>query len=260
MKAKRELDILNYINKNGACTYENICDKFSISLSTARRDIDNLASEKHIKKVYGGVIPYAYTSFTKNKKLQNDANKSGVIFSSKLDTIGKLAASLVKSGDIIYIGSGTTTSHLLPHLSNLNNLTIVTNNLFIATSFLKYSHEIVFIGGRINYHSRSTVGVSVIDDINNMNILKAFIGCNGISIKNGFSNLENDEAYIKKAILKSTKEVYVMADSSKFDSISLYTFADFSDIEGVITDVAPNETYKKVCDSNHIKLLFPSDN
>ena len=256
MKAKRELEILNYINKNGVCSYENICDKFNISISTARRDIDNLASEKYIKKVYGGVVPYEYTSFSKNKKIQNKTNKPDSIFSTKLDRIGKLAATYVKSGDIIYIGSGTTTSHLLPYLNNLNNLTIVTNNLFIANSILKFSHEIILIGGRINYRSRSTVGVSVIDDIGNMNILKAFIGCNGISFKNGFSNLENDEAYIKKAILKSTKEVFVMADSSKFDSISLYTFANFSDIDGIITDTAPNETYRNICNTNHVKLLY----
>ena len=255
MKAKREIEILNYINKNGVCSYDNICNKFKISLSTARRDIDDLVSEKHIKKVYGGVVPYAYTSFSKNKKIQKNVNVESN-FSNRLDRIGKIAASFIKSGDIIYIGSGTTTSHLLAYLSHVNDLTIVTNNLYIASSTLKFSHEIILIGGRINYHSKSTVGVSVIDDINNMNILKAFIGCNGVSIKNGFSNLENDEAYIKKAILKSTKEIYVMADSSKFDTISLYTFANFSDIDGLITDIEPNSAYKKICYDNQVKLYF----
>ncbi len=255
MKVKRELDILNYINKNGICSYENICNNFNISLSTARRDISNLVSEKYVKKVYGGVVPYAYTSLSKNKKIQNSM-KTNHPFSQNFDHIGKIAATLVKSNDIIYIGSGYTTSHLLSHLKNLSDITIVTNNLYIATSYLNFSNEIILIGGRINHHSNSTVGVSVIDDIGNMNILKAFIGCNGISLKNGFSNLENDEAYIKKAILKSTKEVYIMADSSKFGSISLYTFADFKDIDGIITDVEPSESYKKICEANHIKLFY----
>ena len=255
MKAKREMDILNYINKTGVCSYENICEKFNISLSTARRDVASLVSDKYVKKVYGGVVPLAYTSISKNKKLQDNL-KLNTNFSNKLNHIGKLAASLVKAGDIIYIGSGTTTSQLLSHLNNISNLTIVTNNIYIATSSLKFSNEIIFIGGRINYHSNSTVGVSVIDDISNMNILKAFIGCNGVSIKNGFSNLENDEAYIKRALLKSTKEVYIMADHTKFGQISLYTFANFTDIDGLITDAEPEETYKKICDNNHIKLLY----
>ena len=255
MKAKRELEILNYINKNGVCSYENICDKFKISLSTARRDIDNLVSEKYVKKVYGGAIPYSYTSLSKNKKLQGSL-KTNSSLSNSFDYIGKLAASLVKSGDIIYIGSGTTTSHILAHLNNISNLTIVTNNLFVASQALNISNEIILIGGRINFHSNSTVGVSVIDDIGNMNILKAFIGCNGISIKNGFSNLENDEAYIKKAVLKSTKEIYIVADNSKFEQISLYTFADFKDINGIITNVAPNDEYKKICENSQVKLIY----
>lgn len=255
MKAKRELEILNYINKNGVCSYKNICDKFKISISTARRDIDNLSSEKYIKKVYGGVIPYSYTSLSKNKKLQNGI-KSNTVLSNSFDHIGKLAASLVKSGDIIYIGSGTTTSHILPYLSNINNLTIVTNNLFVASQSLNINNEIILIGGRINFHSNSTVGVSVIDDIGSMNILKAFIGCNGISIKNGFSNLENDEAYIKKAILKSTKEIYIVADNSKFDQISLYTFANFKDINGIITNIEPSDEYQKICNDSQVKLFY----
>ena len=255
MKAKRELEILNYINKNGVCSYESIFEKFKISLSTARRDIDNLVSEKYIKKVYGGVVPHSYTSFSKNKKLQGNM-KTYMPMSNSFDRIGKLAASVVKSGDIIYIGSGTTTSHILPHLTNISDLTIVTNNIFIASTALNISNEIIFIGGRINFHSNSTVGVSVIDDINNMNILKAFIGCNGISIKNGFSNLENDEAYIKKAILKSTKEIYIVADNSKFDQVSLYTFANFKDINGIITNMAPNEQYQKICADSNIKLMY----
>ena len=255
MKEKREIDILNYINKTGACTYENICEKFKISLSTARRDITSLVSEKYVKKVYGGVIPYGYTSFSKNKKVQNNLKALSNI-SNKFNQIGKLASSLVKSGDIIYIGSGTTTSQILPYLRNLNDITIVTNNLYIASSPLKLSNKIILIGGRINFHSNSTVGVSVIDDISKMNILKAFIGCNGVSLKNGFSNLENDEAYIKKAILKSSKEIYIMADNTKFDLISLYTFANFSDIDGIITNIEPNENYKNFCEANKVKLIY----
>ena len=255
MKVKRELEILSYINKIGVCSYDDICKKFNISISTARRDINSLANDKHIKKVHGGFVPFAYTSLPKNKKLQKNIQGENLI-SSNFDHIGKLASSIVKAGDVIYIGSGTTTSTILNHLNNINDLIIVTNNLFIATSVLKFSNEIILIGGRINSHSMSTVGVSVIDDISNMNILKAFIGCNGISIKNGFSNLENDEAYIKKAILKSTKEIYIMADHSKFDAIALHTFANFQDIDGLITDTEPNETYKKICEENHIKLLY----
>ena len=255
MKAKRELEILNYINKTEVCSYDEICEKFNISMSTARRDITNLTKEKHIKKVHGGFVPFAYTSLPKNKILQKDILIENNIPTS-FDYIGKLAASLVRPGDIIYIGSGTTASTILKYLNNINDLIIVTNNLLIATSSLKFSNEIILIGGRINSHSMSTVGVSVIDDISNMNILKAFIGCNGISVKNGFSNLENDESYIKKAILKSTKEVYIMADISKFDTVSLYTFANFKDIDGIITNSQPNDIYKEICKENQLKLLY----
>ena len=255
MKAKREIEILNYINKTGVCSYENICDKFKISLSTARRDVSSLVANKYVKKVYGGVVPYAYTSLSKNKKMQS-AIKVENASANNLDYIGKLAASIIRPGDIIYIGSGATTSRILDSLTHLNNLTVVTNNLLVATRAIKFTNEIILIGGRINFHSFSTVGVSVIDDIGSMNILKAFIGCNGISIKNGFSNLENDEAYIKKAILKSTKEIYIVADSSKFDSISLYTFADFQDIDGIITDIEPSDEYKKICETNHVKIYY----
>lgn len=257
MKAKRESDILNFIIQNGATSYETICNRFDISMSTARRDIDHLVAQKYIQKVYGGVVPLEYTSLSKDSDLSGSitgSKKSN--FSERLDHIGKLAASHVNDGDIIYIGSGTTVPHMLPYLKGLPHLTIVTNNILVAASDMQYSNEIILMGGRINYHSKSTVGVSLVEDLARMSIHKTFVSCNGLTLKKGFSNLEDDETYIKKAAFRSSEKTYMLLDSSKFDKVSLYAFASFDDVDGIITDKRPDESYIAACEQNGVLLQY----
>ena len=55
MKAARIDEIERYITANRSVSLEELCEKFGISKSTVRRDIDTLASAGKVRKVYGGV-------------------------------------------------------------------------------------------------------------------------------------------------------------------------------------------------------------
>ncbi len=46
--------------------------------------------------------------------------------------IGEKAASLVSSGDIIFIGASTTTVEMCSFLADIKNLTVITNSIDIA--------------------------------------------------------------------------------------------------------------------------------
>lgn len=258
MRVQRLNLILDYIESHQICSYEDICNHFNISMSTARRDINALIQNHAIRKVYGGVTAVPGTSASKdstlNSKVHSVAEADNI--SHKLDYIGELAASHVEPDDVIYIGSGATAFHILPYLKNIPHLTIVTNNLLVAANDPKSAKDIILVGGKIDYYTKSTVGIQTTDSLRSLNINKSFVSCNGISLHKGFSNAGDSEIAIKKCIFENSAKIYMLADSTKFDKLSLYTFATFDDIDYLITDTKPAEEYIKALNNHHVSLIY----
>ncbi len=258
MKEKRYSELVNYINSKGVCSFEEICNDFAISMSTARRDINDLVKKNMIKKVHGGVTSLNYTSAPKyGGRLQKLPGKdSGRSFSSSLMHIGKLAASHVEPGDIIYVGSGFTALHMMPYLKDIPNLTLLTNNIMVAVNDFGYDNNIMMLGGFIDYQSQTVSGISVTDYLEHTNIFKAFMSCDGVDKNRGISNLSESEVAIKRCLIQTTPIVYMLADNTKIDKVSLFTFTDFNDIDYFITNEDPGEEYRQLFAANNVILEY----
>lgn len=261
MRIQRIKKIFDYIEKHGTCTYNDICEAFNISLSTARRDIDVLIKDSGVRKVYGGITYINGTSVSQDSTFNLNNSDLSILQSEdalqRLKHIGKIAASYVEPGDVIYIGSGATAFHIFEFLKDIPKLTIVTNNLLIVSNNPKSNNEdIILVGGKIDYYTKSTVGLQTISFLQSLNIDKAFISCNGISLNKGFSNSGDSEVAIKNCIIKNCNTIFMLADHTKFEKVSLYTFASFENIDYLITDIKPGNEYIEVLNENQVKLEY----
>ncbi len=257
MRAQRLNSVLEYIENHEICSYDEICSEFDISLSTARRDINELIQNHSVHKVYGGVTAVFGTSARKDSSLSSREDVAGTDdISHRLNYIGKLASSFIEPGNVVYVGSGATAFHILPYLKDIPDLTIVTNNLLVAANDSKSNKDIILVGGKIDYYTQSTVGVQAIDSLRSLNINKAFVSCNGISLNKGFSNAGDSEVAIKNCIFENSETIYMVADSTKFDKLSLYTFATFDDIDYLITNAKPSEEYVRTLNEHHVTLVY----
>ena len=153
-------------------------------MNTIRRDINELDKKGVVKKVYGGV------SFIDNKDINTKIHYPNTVkFSEKLDRIGKQAAALVEDGDIILIGSGTTTYHMISHLRNKENLTLITNNVLIITEALNYnSFRLIVIGGDLQRDTNSIIGPDAVNLLEKLNAHKLFIGTSALSLTADLTN------------------------------------------------------------------------
>lgn len=85
----------------------------------------------------------------------------------------------------------------------------------------------------------------------NYNFTKCFMGTNGISLTAGFTTPDVNEAKVKAAAIESSREVFVLADHSKFDEVSSATFAGLGKAV-IITDMIPNRKYKEAADITEV--------
>ena len=248
MKLRRLNNILDYVKTYGVCSYDNLCEHFNVSLSTIRRDIDELEKEEKIEKVYGGV---KLTDSYKNE----DFNSGLYKYDFAKDNIAKKACELIEDGDIVLLGSGSTVAHMIKHLKERRNITLITNNLAVLNETLNCNFNVVGIGGNLDKTTMSFVGLQSIKQLEQLNANKCFISCNGIN-QHTITNVTDLEADIKKTQINISDKIVLLADHNKFNNVSLYSFANINDIDYLITDNKLTKEYDSLCKENKCEVLI----
>ncbi len=237
MRAKRVQKMEEYIYENQLVTLNQLCEEFNVSKSTVRRDIDEIVEKGNVEKVYGGV------SANGHRKLIafNERDVKNLVPKQK---IAAKASELVEDGDIIFIDSGTTTKHMIDYINDKQNLTILTNNLKVITQAIPYENlNIISLSGTLNRKTLSFTGQSAVDVLQDYNICKAFMAATGVSIEKGVTNSSLLEYSIKKAVVKRSQLVCLLADSSKFGEVSLMTYCNLDQVDVLISDSTPPKDY-----------------
>lgn len=248
MKDQRLNNIVTFVNDLGTVSLDSLAEKFGVSINTIRRDVQYLANEDKIKKVYGGVTTVESSPVQYNER--------EVINESEKKSISKSAAALVKEGDTIFIDSGTTTVYMADYLSN-RNITVVTNNLDFIIRCKKSNHiKVISTGGLLDQATNSFVDFKYNNHLQAYNIDKAFMASTGISLQNGVTHASPFENEIKKEALKVAEKVYLLIDHTKFNQHALLTYAPFSSIDYIISDSKPDAHLLKEVENNNISLIL----
>ena len=248
MRIDRLNELEQYIITNGTVSMDELVQHFNVSINTIRRDIAELLKRDHIKKVYGGVAMNAVPLVPYSAREQSN--------NSAKETIGRLAATLVHDGDVIFLDAGSTTPYFLPYMSEHKSVTIITHSLIAMMKASKYTNlNLIALGGVYNPHTSSFAGIATVDDVSKFHINTTFLAATCVSL-NGLTNSTYLDAEIKCRIAKQAEHVALMADLSKFGQNAAISFYNFSDLSAVITESCPPAAYVQKAKENNITLLY----
>ena len=251
MRSERLRLMEAYLKENEMCSLRDLCDIFEVAMITIRRDIEELFRAGTIEKTYGGVryvkgnIPATLPYLQRN--IRNVSQK---------DFIGKLAADIVKPGDSIFVDSGTTTLNIVKYITN-EPINIATNSFTVVDACRgRENINVIVLGGQFNRITNSFADDFSARAFSQYNISKAFLAATGASVEYGFTNSAIAESSIKKEAISKCRERYVMIDKDKWDVVSLKTFANISDVTGVVTDSKPPAKYVDLFRENGTRLIY----
>ena len=210
-----------------------LSETFNVSEMTIRRDIDKLEKDDRVIKVYGGVrlkvlSEREWESPIEIRKSTNSLAKQ---------MISREALKLINDGDVIAFDASTTALELSRMLKFERKVTVVTNNLNIAIELAEDPEiPIILLGGFIRRTSLSVIGSGMNKYLESINIDKAFISCKSFNFTDGVTDFLMDEGEAKQAIIKRSNEVFLLADTSKINTIAFFKICDSKQIDYVITD------------------------
>lgn len=252
MRLNRLNEMEAYILQCSNVSLEALASHFSISINTVRRDIAEILKKGTIKKVYGGVMavdPHRIAALSAH-------NESNV---QTKQTIGALAATLIKDEYTIFLDAGTTAVQIIPFLEGKKNITIVTNSLRIVNETVKHPQlNLLVMGGYYDDATHAFAGTRTLESISNVDYDLVFIGTSGISTTRGLTTDPFFEESIKRLLIGNNPgKVVLLADSSKFDKSVSLSFGKLEDVAYVISEVRPPEKYLELVGDAQTRFLWP---
>lgn len=234
---ERKKIICELVNRKKAVRVTDLSKRLDITEATIRRDLDELQKENKLRRTHGGAVSL-YTAgqagSISNLSMEHVAEKH---------RIAELAYGYICDFDTVLFDGSSTVMELARILGNgsRKGVTVLTNSISVAGALTEKAQrneiKVILIGGEIKYHLSISVGDIAIRTIRNVRVDKTFMGINGIDSEYGYSIADMGESTVKKEMIRSAKQVFVLADRSKFGESYLAKIAEpEGDIDYLITD------------------------
>ena len=247
----RQLQITDLIRKEGRVTVDKLANEFNSSPETIRRDLNVLATSGKIQKIHGGAILNG--THVEGPFLE----RMGENLSAKRH-IAKKACELIFPGDTLLIGTGTTTLAFSEELTQIKNLTVITNSLDIAKVIGASDNEanVFLLGGEYSSANRENLGAMVISQLKNFQVQHHIMPVGYIDAVAGITDFEAREVEITSAMLAHAPNNILLSDSSKFNRVAPFVVGQLDQFDTLVCEKEPELPLKEALVKNNIEVIY----
>jgi DeoR family transcriptional regulator of aga operon len=231
---KRRQEILDLIERQGACSYEELAEKFGVSTMTIRRDIEALALENLLVKTLRGAQKLGAPTFLYESSLETRLTDN----LTEKRAIADAALPLIEGLSSLFLDGSTTCWEFAKVLTaRATGLTIITNSALIAMELGRNrALRVVCFGGDYDPDSLSFIGPASEDAAGKYYVDMAFFSTKGFIPDEGTFESSAANFRIKQIIARQARRNVLLVDHTKFGQRSLCKVLDISQIHTVITD------------------------
>ena len=248
---ERQKQILSMLSQQGRLSVAEIVTQFSISEATARRDLETLASQGKAQRVHGGVI--AVEQAPPELPILERENEQA----DEKARIGRAAANLVGQHETVFLGSGTTVLEIARNLRDHRDLTVITNSLPVLNMLAgRKEITVVSLGGMLRDSELSFIGHITEQALFEVRADKVFMGTRGVSLEHGLTNDYLQETLTDRAILKSGRQVIIVADHTKVNRVATVLLAPLSQMHILVTDSKADRKFIQALKRERIQLVI----
>lgn len=249
MNQIRQEQIKAYIEAYNVVTIRQLQELMpNVSLMTIHRDLDTLVDRGVIVKFRGGA-----------KSVHHDGDPE---FNVRMreNNVGKLsiaqkAMELIQPHSSVFLDASTTNLALARSLPDIN-LNVFTTGPSIALELCRLHNPVVTLCcGTLNRKNLALSGQNTLEMLDNINIDLALIGVSGCSVEAGFTCGTEGDMLVKRKVIGKARRSAVLCTKDKLSCLMPYTFANFRDVDYLISDVPMPDSFVQAAQEAGIKLL-----
>ena len=231
-KQHRWATIVDLCQHSGEVSVDTLVEQLGVSEATVRRDLQQMSDLRMISRYHGGA------------RLNNEqTDELPMLFKSETNIsaknkVARLAASMIKDNQMIFVDAGSSTYEMLNYIT-AKNITVITVGIPHIKKLSQNSTRTIVLGGTIRWSTQAITGYQTLKQLDDMFFDLSFIGVNGIHKQLGYTTTNEQEAAVKSKVIERSGTAYLLSDASKFNKLFPVTYASLSD--GIlITDEIPD--------------------
>ncbi|MBN2861059.1 MAG: DeoR/GlpR transcriptional regulator [Sphaerochaetaceae bacterium] len=240
LATERRMKILEFIQEDGSARVRTLSDMFSVTEPTIRQDLEKLEAEGHIVREHGGAYLKTMSQQVSTLTLQHTDHLE------EKRKIAVKALEFIQDEESIILDSGSTITELAVLVKQKRTLTILTNALNIALLVgSNPGFELMVTGGEFKPPTLSLTGVKAAAFFESAFVDKLFLATGGIANTLDLTYPSFNDITVKKAMIHSARETFLLVDSSKFGKTSIASLGTLSQINYLITDEGIPDTFRQ---------------
>lgn len=218
---------------DGDVSVEELAERFRVSPSTIRRDLQRLHEQGKIARTYGGATRPRSTG-------ELDARAKDQRFPGEKEAIGRRAAQYISPGDVVFLDAGTTVGRLAVELRGVHPLTVVTPGIHSLMALHDDDDvDLIVTGGQLRHVNQGLLGPIAEQCLQGITADKVFLGAEALDPRRGISCPTLTQARLKTLMADGGREVFVLADRSKLTGSVFPYWAGLPANTHLITTGAP---------------------
>ncbi len=237
----RQPEILEIARRVGKVTVEGLAEHFGVTLQTIRRDLSDLADAGRLERVHGGaIIPSGTTNIDYEDRRSLNAGAK--------EAIAAACAAEIPHDCSLFLNIGTTTEAVAERLLGHRNILVVTNNINVAGILAKNPDcEVVVTAGSLRRADNGLTGDLTVSTIRQFKFDIAVIGCSAFDEDGDVLDFDMQEVGVTRTIIEQSRQVFLVADRSKFRRKAPVRVASLADLDGFFTDLPPETALLSKC-------------
>ncbi len=240
----------------GDISVQALVDQIGTSAPSIRRDLARLEKRGLVLRTHGGVTlvePLLYEPFRHDTSFQARELRCA----EQKRSIGLAAAEMVKEKEIIGMTAGTTTTQIGRSLRHRRGITVVTNAVNIGMELCNQpAIKTMLTGGTLAWAwTFALAGQAALNFLGSVYLDKAFLSATGFDIERGVTTLESEEASVAQAMLRQSKQVIVVVDSSKVGQVSPALICPISAVHTLVTDAGISASVCKALAKQGVEVI-----
>jgi DeoR family transcriptional regulator of aga operon len=250
---ERRRRIMELLDAQERVTVDELVSHFEVSAVTIRGDLDALANAGAVVRSHGGALKRVDAPEDMPITVKETLHHSEKV------RIAHAACQMIRDGETIMLDSGTTTAEIARQLKflKLHSLNVITNALNIAVELANLpTVRVIMIGGILRQMSYSLCGPHAEQTLRLLHADRLFLAVDGLDPEIGLMTPDVLEAQLNAVMIQVSREVVVVADSTKFQRRSLSVIAKMDSVHKVITDEGVKPDMVAALKSRNIEVVI----
>ena len=266
LASQRRDRILAEVNANGTVSSRKLIDVLHASVSTVRRDLDDLEREGMVVRTRGGVtaarlvpstarpaldIPGGVTSSDGERPASSETT-SGI---AEADAIVNAAFARIKASDSLLLDAGDIPLALAARIAlSAMAVTVITNDLRIALSLAEADHvTLMTLGGTRRPKTAACFGEPGLSFLRRMTADHLFM--EGHAVQDGIVWVSDGSvADWKRSLMGSARQRTLLCHSAHFKSAGLFRVADLGEFNEVICGAGIPDDTRRMLTRSGVRL------